>query len=80
MKILLLLFIIANSVQAAHLNVQNWLNRHNKDKVYTLRPTERSQPIIVGENIYYGTESGGFLSVKKETGMTSIYTTLASRG
>ena len=64
MKVFILIFIVTINLYADY-NVQNWLLRLRQDLNYGLRPTERSQPLIVKNIIYFGSENGIFYSIRK---------------
>jgi outer membrane protein assembly factor BamB len=66
MKKIILIFFTFTTIYAEY-NVQNWLLRIRNDRHYGLRPTERSQPIIIKDIIYFGSENGNFYAIHKNT-------------
>lgn len=68
MKILSLSLLFFLNTTFAYYDVQNWLIRSRDEKIYGLRPTERSQPLLVGDIIYYGSEKGYFAAIQKKNG------------
>lgn len=67
MKKIIFVLVLSNLLFASY-DVQRWLFRIGPEVDFGLRPTERSQPVMVGDNIYFGSEHGFFFSIRKDDG------------